>query len=115
MGMPGTRLRMPGHQCPHSLLRRTRIARGGVFVAKRRLLADAEFPDNGFVTLGIVFFEVIQQATPLADQHEKSTPGSVVFLVRLEMLRQLTNAFAQKRDLNFRTPGVGLVGTVLVD
>jgi len=37
-----------------------------------RLLADAELADHGLVTLGIVFLEVVQQATALADQHEKS-------------------------------------------
>jgi hypothetical protein len=36
------------------------------------LLADAEFPDDGFVTLGIVSLEVVEQATPLADQHEQA-------------------------------------------
>ena len=35
-----------------------------------QLLADAEFGDDGFVALGIVFLEVVEQATPLADQHE---------------------------------------------
>ena len=39
---------------------------------RSRLLADAEFGNNGFVTLGIVFLEVVEQATALADQHEKS-------------------------------------------
>jgi len=34
------------------------------------LLADAEFRDHGLVPLGIVFLEVVEQATPLADQHE---------------------------------------------
>ena len=37
-----------------------------------RLLADAELADHGFVALGIVFLEVVEQATTLADQHEKS-------------------------------------------
>ena len=35
----------------------------------RRLLADAEFLNNVFVSFGVVFLEVIKQATPLADQH----------------------------------------------
>src|SRR5258708_36961562 len=34
------------------------------------LLADAELRDHGLVPLGIVFLEVVEQATPLADQHE---------------------------------------------
>jgi hypothetical protein len=35
------------------------------------LLADAEFADDTLIALGIVFLEVVEQATPLADQHEK--------------------------------------------
>ena len=57
-----------------------------------QLLADTEFRNHGFIPLGIVFLEVVQQATPLADQHEKAAARAVVFLVRFEMLRQLTDA-----------------------
>jgi hypothetical protein len=37
-----------------------------------RLLAEAEFMNDGFIALGIVFLQIIQQATPLADQHKKA-------------------------------------------
>ena len=37
-----------------------------------RLLADAEFPNDSLVALGIVSLEVVEQATPLADQHEQA-------------------------------------------
>src|SRR6266852_1608662 len=79
------------------------------------LLADAEFRNDGLVALGIVFLEVVEQATPLADQHEKAAARAVVFLVRLEVLRQLANAFAEQRDLNFGTAGVARVRAVLVN
>jgi len=36
------------------------------------LLADAELSDDGLITLGIVLLEVVEQATPLADQHEEA-------------------------------------------
>ena len=81
----------------------------------RQLLADAEFRNHGFVTLGIVFLEVVQQATALADQHEKAAARAVVFLVRLEVLRQLANPFAQQRDLDFWASRVACVGSVLVN
>jgi hypothetical protein len=81
----------------------------------KRLLADAEFRDNGLVTLGIVFLKVVEQATPLADQHEKAAARTVVFLVRLEVLRQLANAFAEQRDLDFRAAGIAWMRAVLVD
>ena len=86
----------------------------GNFRAKQ-LLADAEFGDDGLVTLGIVFLEVVEQATALADQHEKAAARAVVFLVRLEVLRQLANAFAEQRDLDFRTTGIARMRPVLVD
>src|ERR1051326_8720604 len=70
------------------------------------LLADAEFGNDALVALGIVFLEVVEQATALADQHEKPAARAVIFLVRLEVLRQLANAFAQQRDLDFRASGI---------
>jgi len=79
------------------------------------LLTDAELSDDGLVALGIVFLEVVEQATPLADQHEKSAARAVVFLVRLEVLRQLADAFAQQSDLDFRTAGVARMRTVAVN
>lgn len=70
------------------------------------LLADAELADHGLIALGIVFLEVVEQASSLADQHEKSAARAVVFFVRLEVLRQLPDALAQQGDLNFRTARV---------
>jgi hypothetical protein len=81
----------------------------------KRLLADAEFRDDRLVALGIVFLKVVEQATALADQHEKATARTVVFLVRLEVLRQLANALAQQRDLDFRAAGIAWMRAVLVD
>jgi hypothetical protein len=81
----------------------------------RKLFADAELLNNVFVPFGVVFLEVIKQATPLADQHEKAAPGSVVFSVRLEVLRQLTNALAQQGNLDFRTAGVVIVRFIPVN
>ena len=67
---------------------------GCPIVAGKSLLAQAEFADDAFITLGIVFLEVVQQAATLADQHEKTAARAMVFQVRLEVLRQLTNALA---------------------
>src|SRR5436853_7010259 len=79
------------------------------------LLADAEFRDDALIALGIVFLEVIEQATALADQHEKAAARAVVFLVRLEVLRQLPNPFTQQGDLNFWAPGIARMRPVLVN
>jgi hypothetical protein len=86
-----------------------------VVLGQTLLLADAEFRNNAFVALGVVFLEVVKQATPLAHQHQKAAPGRVVLFVRLEVLRQLANALTQQRDLNFRTAGIAGMGAVLAD
>ena len=39
----------------------------------------------------------------------------MVFLVRLEVLRQLANPLAEQGDLNFRTAGIARMRAVLVD
>jgi len=77
-------------------------------------VAEAEFLYNGFVTAGIVGPEVIQQATALADQHEKAAARSVVFLVGFEVFRQMTNPLTQQSDLYFGAAGIVGVGGVLV-
>jgi len=79
------------------------------------LFADAELGNDGLVPFRVVLLQVIKQATPLADQHEKSAARAVVFLVRFEMLRQLTDALAQQRDLNFGAPGIGGVRAIGVN
>src|SRR5579872_2667177 len=81
----------------------------------KSLLADAEFADDRLVTLGIVFLQIVQQATALADQHEKPAARAVVFLVRLEVLRQLANPLAEQGDLNFGTTRITRMRAVLVN
>jgi hypothetical protein len=90
-----------------------------VFVGSVRkmaeLLADAEFRNDVLVSLGVVFLEVIEQATPLADQHEQTPPGSVILLMRLKVLRQLGNSLAENCDLHFRTTRISRMRAIVVD
>jgi hypothetical protein len=86
-----------------------------LFKRKSHLLAEAESLNHGFVALGIVLFEVVEQATPLADQHEKTAARAMVLQVRFEVVRQLTNAFAQQSDLNFWTARIGGMRPVLIN
>src|SRR6185437_10577211 len=74
------------------------------------LLADTELADYGPVAVRIVQLQVIQQAAALADQHQQSTAGCMILLVRLEMLGQLSNPLTQNRNLDFRRTGVRIVG-----
>lgn len=82
---------------------------------RRKLLADAELLDDALVTIGIVLLQVVEQAATLADQHEQAAARTVVFLMRFEVLRQLTDALAQQSDLDFRATGVSSVGRILVN
>ena len=79
------------------------------------LLADANLLQYVLVALGIVCLQIVEQATTLADQHEKATPRSVILFVRLEVLRQLANSLAKDGDLNLGTTGVRRMRAVLVD
>jgi hypothetical protein len=80
-----------------------------------QLLADAEFGDDALVTFGIVLFQVVEQATTLADEHEQTATRAVVFLVRLEVLCELTDALAQQRDLYLGATGIGSVRRIRVN
>jgi hypothetical protein len=88
---------------------------GPYFETQSSLLADTELANDRLITLGIVFLEVVEQAAPLADQHEKSAARAVVFLVRLEVLRQLADALAEQGDLDFRTSGIAGMRAVSVN
>lgn len=79
----------------------------------RELLADAQLLDDGLVTLGVVLLQIVQQATSLANHHEKTAAGRMVLLVRAEMIGQLSNTFAQNCNLNFGAARVIRVGGVL--
>src|SRR3984957_3215523 len=80
-----------------------------------QLLADAELSNDRLIALGIVSLKVVEQATPLADQHEQAAARAVVLLVRFEVIRQLANAFTNDGDLNLGTPRVRRVRLILVN
>ena len=87
----------------------------GFLTLPKQLLADAEFRNDRLIALGIVFLQIVEQATPLADQHEQAAARAVVLLVRLEVVRQLANAFTDNGDLNLGTPRVSRVRLILVN
>ncbi len=80
-----------------------------------KLLADAQFLNDGLVTVGVVRLQVVQQATPLADHHEKAAPGGVILLVALEMIRQFADPLAEDGNLHFRTASVRIMRAELRD
>jgi hypothetical protein len=79
------------------------------------LFADAELGNDGFIPFRVVLLQVVEQATTPAHHHEKSAARAVVFLVRFEVFRQLTDAFTQQSDLDFGTSCIGSVRAIRVN
>src|SRR5579884_2569972 len=79
------------------------------------LTANSQLLDQGFVSFGVVRFQIGQQPASFAHQHQQPTPGSMIALMRLEMFRQLLDALTQKGDLHFRRTGILGMGMILGD
>ena len=65
------------------------------------LLAEAELFDHGPVPLDFRGFQVVEQSTALTHHSEQAPATMMVALVDLEVLRQVLDAFGEKRDLYF--------------
>ena len=65
-----------------------------------RLLPDSKTLDEIRVSFGTFALEVIQESSPLPDEHEQPTAGVVIFGVCLEVLGQVADALAENCDLN---------------
>src|SRR5271168_1923998 len=79
------------------------------------LFADAELGNNRLIPFRVVLLQVVKQAATPAHHHEKSAARAVIFLVRFEVFRQLTNALAQQSDLNFGAASIGSVSAIRVN
>ena len=79
------------------------------------LFTDAKFLDDVFITLSIVRFQIVQQATALADHHKKTPPGGMVLFMALEVLRQLADTLTENGNLDFRAARIRLMRTEAVD
>jgi hypothetical protein len=62
------------------------------------------------VAIRIVSLQVVQKAAALTDQLQQSTPGSVIFFMRLEVFGQFSDTRTQNCDLDLRRAGVRIVG-----
>src|SRR5947208_735981 len=87
---------------------------GYQFAAERpELTADAEALDEVLVPFRVAALQVIQQTTPASDHRQQPTTGMMIFLVRLEVLRELEYTLAQDSYLNLWRPAVVLVSPIL--
>jgi len=81
----------------------------------RTLLTDVELVVERAITLDINTLQVVELATALADELEQAATRVMVLLVRLEVLRELRDAFAEQRDLHFGRTRIALFGAVFLD
>jgi hypothetical protein len=79
------------------------------------LFPETQTLDYISVAFHIIFFDIIQQSSSLADQLQQTAPGMVIFLVRLEMLGQIFDPRAQQGNLYFGRTGILLVKPVVFD
>src|SRR5262245_51470638 len=58
-----------------------------------QLLTDSERLDDGAVAVDILGLEIVQESTPLPDQHQQATTRVVILRVGLEVLGKVRNPF----------------------
>ena len=76
------------------------------------LAADAQPLQYCFVALGIRVAQVRQKPATLRNHGQEPFAGTMVFLVRLEMLGEQRNPLAQESNLYFWRPGIGFVALI---
>src|SRR5690606_16124810 len=70
------------------------------------LATQAQLGDQSGVTLAIGLDQVVKKTTTLRDHLEQAATRVVVFLVGLEVVGQVGDAFRKDRDLNLGRAGV---------
>jgi hypothetical protein len=83
--------------------------------AENGLFPDPQLLDDAPVTFHILLLHVVEKSTPLTDQLQESPPGMMIFLVCLEVLRQILDARRQQGNLNLRGARVVFVDLKLSD
>lgn len=68
---------------------KTSVADDRVGYGNLELLAETDFLDDSEVTIGARILEIIEQAPPLAHQHQQTTTAGMVLGMPLKMPRQL--------------------------
>src|ERR1044072_3972828 len=76
------------------------------------LTANTQLLQNRLVALGVRFAQVRQKPATLGNQGQQALAGTVILVVRLEMLREQRDPLAQQSNLYFWRPGVGFVALI---
>ncbi len=74
-----------------------------------RLLANAYFSNDLAVAITVCFLQVVQKTATLRHEHKETAARAMVFLVGLEVFRQLANALAEDRNLHLGATGIRVV------
>ena len=80
-----------------------------------RLLTDVESLDQVRVALCVLRFQIVEQPTAAADEHQQAAARVMIFCVRLEMLSEVVDSFAEECNLNFWRTGIAVVSLVRAD
>lgn len=68
----------------------------------KRLFSEPQTLDNGSVAFDVLFLDVVQETATLTDKLQEAPARMMILFMHLEMLRQIFDPPAQKRNLNFR-------------
>src|SRR5688572_32704112 len=79
------------------------------------LATDPELLDDRAIPLGLLVPQILQEPSPLADEHQQPAAGVVILRMALEVLGQTVDALGQERNLNLGRTGVALVSAELLD
>jgi hypothetical protein len=73
---------------------------------RKKSVAQLELLGNGLVTADVLALQIFEQAAALTDHHQQPAAGAVVFLVGLQMFRQMVDPLREQRDLDIGRAGV---------
>ena len=72
-----------------------RLHRLIIFSERAALFSDSKLGNHFPIAVRIVQSQIIEQAPPLTDNLQQATAGSMVLLVRFEMLGEIRDALAK--------------------
>ena len=78
-------------------------------------LSDSKPLDDAAIARDVLPLEVIEKATTKSNHLQQATSRMVVLRVRLEVLGQVTDSFAQDRYLNLWGSGIGIMQPIRPD
>ena len=78
-------------------------------------MTEAEFADQGAVTIDVGALEVAEKTAALADHHEEAAAGVVILAVLAKVTGEVVDARGQQGDLNLGRARVAILVAVLAD